>query len=125
MTAKHAGSDNGKAERPRRTPSARGPAGVNAGGDAGRDDLMAAKRELAALRRQVAEMNAQVAIIRQQVVDRSAAASGAASLSRIATSIAITILVGRVVRRLRLGLLGAAVAPLLAAQINHRLWPVR
>jgi len=38
---------------------------------------------------------------------------------------ATTILVGMIVRRLRLGLLGTAAAPLLATQINHRLLPVR
>ncbi|MBU1317235.1 MAG: hypothetical protein KJ947_25910 [Alphaproteobacteria bacterium] len=125
MTGKDASSVNGKAQRPRRATPARGDVRVTAGGAAERDDLVAARRELAALQKQVAEMNAQVAVIRAQVADRSAAASGAASLSRMATSIAITLLVGKVVRRLRLGLLGAAAAPLLAAQINHRLWPMR
>ncbi|WP_156034854.1 hypothetical protein [Pseudorhizobium marinum] len=125
MTGKDASSVNGKPQRPRRATPARDHERVSAGGDAGRGDLVAARRELADLQKQVAEMNAQVAVIRQQVIDRSAAASSAASLSRIATSIAITVLVGKVVRRLRLGLLGAAAAPLLAAQINHRLWPMR
>ncbi|WP_139015106.1 hypothetical protein [Pseudorhizobium pelagicum] len=121
MTGKDASSVNGKPQRPRRATPARDHAGVSAGCG----DLVAARREIADLQKQVAEMNAQVAVIRQQVIDHSAAASSAASLPRMATSIAITVLVGKVVRRLRLGLLGAAAAPLLAAQINHRLWPMR
>ena len=126
MTPENASSLNGKAEqRHKRATPAKGRAVGSVSGAADPPELVAARRELADLQRQVAELDAEVAVLRNRSADRPAGAHGVASLSQIATSVATTFLVGAVVRRLRLGFLGAAAAPLLAAQIIRRLWPVQ
>ena len=104
MTPENASSLNGKAEqRHKRATPAKGRAVGSVSGAADHPEL----------------------VLRNRSADRPAGAHGVASLSQIATSVATTFLVGAVVRRLRLGFLGAAAAPLLAAQIIRRLWPVQ
>ncbi|MFN7024197.1 MAG: hypothetical protein ACK4QP_06690 [Pseudorhizobium sp.] len=123
MTPENASSGNDtKQSKPRATP-ARGKAAARESGVAAGGNLVAVRRELAELQKQVGELDAQITAVRLRGADRAAGTSGTSSLSQIVRSVATTILVGAIVRRLPLGMLGAAAAPLLAAQFNHRLWP--
>lgn len=125
MTGDNISSLKGKTQRLQRVTPAEDKAAGAVSGAADQPELVAVRRALAELRQQVAELDAQVAAVRRQVAEEQAGGLSAASMSRIATSIATTIVVSTIVRRLRLGLLGAAAAPLLAAQLNHRLRLVR
>jgi Tfp pilus assembly protein FimV len=125
MTGDNISSLNGKTQRLQRVAPVEDKAVGAVSGAADQHELVAVRRALAELRQQVAELDAQVAAIRHQAAKEQAGGLSAASVSRMATSIATTILVSTIVRRLRLGVLGAAAAPLLAAQLNHRLWLVR
>lgn len=122
MTPEHASGGNGTVQlQPRATSATNNAAAHKSGVTAGRN-LVAVQRELAELKGQVTELEAQIATLQRQGADRVAGVSGIPSLAQIVRSVATTIVVGAVVRRLPLGLLGAAAAPLLAAQLNH-LWP--
>ncbi|MFN7103502.1 MAG: hypothetical protein ACK4N1_12875 [Pseudorhizobium sp.] len=120
MTVKNTSSSvNGEAERkPLTAPRQRRAEGSASAAD----DLVAARRDLAQLRNQVVELDARITAIRREAAAETLARPFPdTDWSRLATSLAMTFLVSTVMRRLRLGLLGAAVAPILAARLNHRL----
>jgi hypothetical protein len=122
MTPENASSGNGTVQLPLRTAAATSNTVAHTSGtaDGSNPDV---RRELAELQKQVGELDVQITAIRLRGADRAAGASDTPSLSQIVGSVATTILVGAIVRRLPLGMLGAAAAPLLAAQFNRRLWP--
>ncbi|MGV2130738.1 hypothetical protein ACQZ4Q_21485 [Agrobacterium vitis] len=87
------------------------------------DELKAARNELARLRAEVRDLHTRLTTIRSQT-------DGAIPTSaidehpwlRIAATVMATFVLGKLVQRLRLGAPGAAAVPLIAAQIDRRIW---
>ncbi|CDZ54996.1 hypothetical protein [Neorhizobium galegae] len=88
-------------------------------GDPQAVDLDAAKREIAWLRKEVADLRERLATIRGQTEDVPRAAEDTHPGMRIAAVMATTFILGKLVQRLRLG---AAAVPMIAAQLDRRLW---
>jgi len=88
-----------------------------------RVELNAAKEELADLRKEVADLRARLAAIRTQTDSVSAPQeSEDHPWLRIGATMVATFVLGKLVQRLRLGAPGAAAVPLIAAQIDRRIW---
>nr|WP_250810692.1 hypothetical protein [Neorhizobium tomejilense] len=88
-------------------------------GDPKAVDLDAAKREIAWLRKEVIDLRVRLATIRGQTDDVPRAAKDTHPWMRIAAAMATTFILGKLVQRLRLG---AAAVPMIAAQLDRRLW---
>lgn len=87
------------------------------------DELGNARRELADLRSEVADLRARLTAIRTQTDSVSVAQSTEDHpWLRIGATMLATFVLGKLVQRLRLGAPGAAAVPLIAAQIDRRLW---
>lgn len=84
----------------------------------------AAKRQVAALRREVADLRRRLAAIREKTDGLDAGPSRGVRHPwlRVAATVATTYLLGRLVQRLRLGAPGAAAVPMIAAQLDRRVW---
>jgi ElaB/YqjD/DUF883 family membrane-anchored ribosome-binding protein len=91
-------------------------------GDQQAADLDRAKREIAWLRKEVADLREQLTAIHGQRAEISPAPGDAHPWMRIAAAMATTFVVGRLVQRLRLGAAGAVAVPMIAAQLDRRLW---
>ncbi|TWF43336.1 hypothetical protein [Neorhizobium alkalisoli] len=86
-------------------------------------DLGDAKREIAWLRKEVADLRAKLQNIRQQTENvPEAPHEDIHPWLRIAATVATTFVLGKLVRRLRLGAPGAAAVPMIAAQLDRRIW---
>lgn len=73
------------------------------------------RKEITQLQKQVADLSRQVATI-----NNNAAVREERPWLRIATTLAATFVLGRIVDRFRLGATGATAIPLIAAQLGHR-----
>nr|WP_105430903.1 hypothetical protein [Neorhizobium tomejilense] len=91
-------------------------------GDPQAVDLDAAKREIAWLRKEVADLRERLATIRGQTEGFPRASEDTHPWMRIAAAMATTFILGKLVQRLRLGAAGAAAVPMIAAQLDRRLW---
>ena len=80
-----------------------------------------AEREIAALRKEVENLRARLSAIRKEAegIDAPSSRGERHPWMRIATTVAMTYLLGRLVQRLRIG---AAAVPMIAAQVDRRLW---
>lgn len=83
-----------------------------------------AKQQITALRREVADLRARLATIRKQTEGMEAPPSRGElhPWLRVAVTVATTYLLGRLVQRLRLGAPGAAAVPMIASQLDRRIW---
>lgn len=83
-----------------------------------------AAQQVADLRREVADLRARLATIRRQAEGTDAPPSRGElhPWLRIAATAATTYLLGRLVQRLRLGAPGAAAVPMIASQLDRRIW---
>jgi hypothetical protein len=87
------------------------------------DELKAARNELARLRAEVRDLRTRLTTIRSQTDGAlPAPAIDQHPGLRIAATVMATFVLGKLVQRLRLGAPGAAAVPLIAAQIDRRLW---
>jgi len=87
------------------------------------DELKAARNELARLRAEVRDLRSRLTTIRSQTDGAlPAPAIDQHPWLRIAATVMATFVLGKLVQRLRLGAPGAAAVPLIAAQIDRRLW---
>ncbi|CDZ35589.1 Hypothetical protein NGAL_HAMBI1145_29200 [Neorhizobium galegae bv. officinalis] len=91
-------------------------------GDPQAVDLDAAKREITWLRKEVADLRERLGTIRGQTEDVPRAPEDTHPWMRIAAAMATTFILGKLVQRLRLGAAGAAAVPMIAAQLDRRLW---
>ena len=84
----------------------------------------AAEGEIAALRKEVEDLRARLATIRTQAeaIDAPPSRGERHPWMRIAATVAMTHLLGRLVQRLRLGAPGAAAVSMIASQIDRRIW---
>ncbi|AOF93424.1 hypothetical protein [Sinorhizobium sp. RAC02] len=87
-------------------------------------DNLSTGRQLAALRREVADLRGRLVAIRGQAdgIDTPLSRGERHAWLRIAAIIAVTCLLGRLVQRLRLGASGAAAVPMIATQLDRRIW---
>ena len=82
-----------------------------------------AEREIAALRKEVENLRARLSAIRNaEGIDAPSSRGERHPWMRIATTVAMTYLLGRLVQRLRLSAPGAAAVPMIASQIDRRIW---
>jgi hypothetical protein len=91
-------------------------------GDSLAVDVDAAKREIAWLRKEVADLRERLVTIRGEAEDVPPAPEDTQPWMRIAAAMATTFILGKLVQRLRLGAAGAAAVPIIAAQLDRRLW---
>ncbi|MCQ4633973.1 hypothetical protein GB927_028335 [Shinella sp. CPCC 100929] len=83
-----------------------------------------AQQQIEALRREVADLHARLTSIRKQT-DGMGARRSRGDIHpwlRVLATAATTYLLGRLVQRLRLGAPGAAAVPMIASQIDRRIW---
>jgi len=82
------------------------------------------EEQIAALRREVADLRARLAAIRKQAdgIDASPSRGDLHPWLRIAATVATTYLLGRLVQPLRLGAPGTAAVPMIASQLDRRIW---
>ncbi|MGJ7043130.1 hypothetical protein J2Y63_006414 [Shinella sp. BE166] len=87
-------------------------------------DVPSADQQIAALRREVADLRARLATIREQTngMDAPPSRGEIHPWLRVAATVATTYLLGRLVQRLRLGAPGAAAVPMIASQLDRRMW---
>lgn len=85
------------------------------------NDVDAVKREISWLRKEVYDLREQLMAIQPQAAHVEEVPVGDKPWLRIAATVAVTFLLGKLVQRMRLGAPGAAAVPLIAAQINRRL----
>ena len=85
---------------------------------------MSAEQQIAALRQEVADLRARLTTIRKQTdgMDARPSRDDVHPWLRVLATIATTYLLGRLVQRLRLGAPGAAAVPMIASQIDRRIW---
>jgi hypothetical protein len=83
-----------------------------------------AERDIAALRKEVEYLRARLSLIRKEAegIDAPPSRGERHPWMRIAKTVAMTYLLGRLVQRLRLGAPGAAAVPMIASQIDRRIW---
>lgn len=83
-----------------------------------------AEQQIAALRREVQDLRKRLAAIRVETegLDTGRPRAERHPWLRIGATIAMTYLLGRLAQRLRLGAPGAAAVPVLAAQLDKRIW---
>ncbi|WP_337181585.1 hypothetical protein [Shinella sp.] len=93
-------------------------------GAPGETKTPSAVRQIADLRREVADLRARLATIRRQAagMDTPPSRGELHPWLRVAATAATTYLLGRLVQRLRLGAPGAAAVPMIASQLDRRLW---
>lgn len=82
------------------------------------------EREIAALRKEVENLRERLSAIRKEAegIDAPPPRGERHPWMRIAATVAMTYFLGRLVQRLRLGASGAAAMPMIAAQVDRRLW---
>lgn len=85
---------------------------------------MSAEQQIAALRQEVADLRARLTTIRKQTdgMDARPLRGDMHPWLRVLATAATTYLLGRLVQRLRLGAPGAAAVPMIASQIDRRIW---
>jgi hypothetical protein len=78
--------------------------------------------EDAAMERAIRELRGQIDGLRRQLEDmqREDAQARAGGWLRVAATMALTMALGRIARRLKLGIVGAAAVPLVMAQLNRK-----
>ncbi len=76
--------------------------------------------EVEMLRREVAELRRRISSLRDHTDDLPEEVEPDRPWLRIAATVAATVILGRLARRLRLGTSGAAAVPLIASQIGNR-----
>lgn len=83
-----------------------------------------AQQQIEALRREVADLRARLTTIRKQTdgMDARPSRGDVHPWLRVLATAATTYLLGRLVQRLRLGAPGAAAVPMIASQIDRRIW---
>ncbi|MEW9612641.1 hypothetical protein AB3G45_02025 [Shinella sp. S4-D37] len=83
-----------------------------------------AEQQIAALRREVADLRRRLTAIRGETegLDAGRPRGELHPWLRIAATVATTYLLGRLVQRLRLGAPGAAAVPMIATQLDRRIW---
>ena len=82
------------------------------------------EQQIAALRQDVADLRARLTAIRTQTegMDARPSRGDIHPWLRVLATAATTYLLGRLVQRLRLGAPGAAAVPMIASQIDRRIW---
>lgn len=82
------------------------------------------QQQIEALRREVADLRARLASIRKQTDGMGVRPSpgDVHPWLRVLATAATTYLLGRLVQRLRLGAPGAAAVPMIASQLDRRIW---
>ena len=83
-----------------------------------------AQQQIEALRQEVADLRARLTTIRKQTdgMDARPSREDLHPWLRVLATVATTYLLGRLVQRLRLGAPGAAAVPMIASQIDRRIW---
>lgn len=91
---------------------------------AGDKKPMSAEQQISDLRQEVADLRARLTTIRKQTdgMDARPSREDLHPWLRVLATAATTYLLGRRVQRLRLGAPGAAAVPMIASQIDRRIW---
>lgn len=88
------------------------------------NEIPSTQQQIEVLRREVADLRARLASIRKQTdgMDARPLRGDVHPWLRVLATVATTYLLGRLVQRLRLGAPGAAAVPMIASQIDRRIW---
>ncbi len=89
-----------------------------------RNENPSAQQQIEAIRQEVADLRARLITIRKQTdgMDARPSRGDVHPWLRVLATAATTYLLGRLVQRLRLGAPGAAAVPMIASQIDRRIW---
>ena len=90
----------------------------------GGNENPSSQQQIEALRREVADLRARLTTIRKQTngMDARPSRGDVHPCLRVLVTAATTYLLGRLVQRLRLGAPGAAAVPMIASQLDRRMW---
>ena len=88
------------------------------------NEIPSTQQRIEALRREVADLRARLTTIRKQTdgMDARPSREDLHPWLRVLATVATTYLLGRLVQRLRLGAPGVAAVPMIASQIDRRIW---